>query len=145
MISYSMKKYKLLIIILILTIFLFGIVFLLNDRTRYNNLVKSNEEWNEVISKGLESDNVSIESMSFNDYPLIVDNEHNKIYYSFVESAKKYNPFVKFNGNIALIIVNIKVTHIIFIILPFIFYSSLLNLNRLYTSSVFWHIFNACY
>ena len=99
MISYSMKKYKILIIILILTIFLFGIVFLFNDRTRYNNLVKSNEEWNEIISKRLESDNVSIESMSFNDYPLIVDNEHNKIYYSFVESANKYNPFVKFDGN----------------------------------------------
>lgn len=90
-----MKKHLYLIIVLILTILLLGMVYILTEKTRYNELVASENEWNEILKDRTVTEEINIESLYFNDYPLIIDNNNNKIYYSYVDSINKDNPITK--------------------------------------------------
>lgn len=90
-----MKKHLYLIIVLILTILLLGMVYILTEKTRYNELVASENEWNEILKDRTVTEEINIESLYFNDYPLIIDNNNNKIYYAYVDSINKDNPVTK--------------------------------------------------
>lgn len=95
-----MNKKNLFVIIAILTIIVIFTILLFTVRTRYNKLILSETEWNNIISNRTAS-NLSLENIEFNDYNLIIDNENSIIYYSVVESKNKYNPLVKSNLKIA--------------------------------------------
>ena len=93
-----MQKKKVLIIILILTVSLLGIS-LLTSTKRYNSLKITEKKWNKILSERVENDTISIKNVTFNDYPLFISNNNNRIYYSFVDTTNKFNPTVKYIGN----------------------------------------------
>ena len=92
-----MKKW-LFLIILGLTFLIIILIILLLPKTRYNNLVISNEEWNKIISTRNNNSNLKLDNIKFNDYNLIIDEDSNAIYYSIVNSKTKYNPIVDYNS-----------------------------------------------
>ena len=101
-----MNKKRLFGIILILTYLAIIIILVLNTSIKYNTLILSESEWNKIISNRNMSTSISIESIEFNDYNLLVDNKNSIIYYSVVNSNHKYNPSIKYKTNKK---VNIKI------------------------------------
>lgn len=94
-----MDRKKLLGIILVLTSMSVIIILLLKLNIRYNKLVINNDKWNSIISSRSVSTSIKLENIEFNDYNLLVDNENSIIYYSVVNSSKKYNPSIKYVTN----------------------------------------------
>ena len=85
------------------------ILFKINNR--YNNYVVTNSKWNSIVASRTLSSNISPKDIRFNDYPLLVDEENNIIYYSLVSSKKQYNPLVFYLTNNKLkIAFNRKIT-----------------------------------
>lgn len=99
MISFNMQKKHVFIVILILTIFLLGGILFLTGTTRLNRVVASTEKWDRIQEERTKNDNIFLKNISFNDYPLIIDEKNSKIYYSFVETSRKYNPTIKYIGS----------------------------------------------
>jgi len=93
-----MNKKYILGIIIVISFIIIALVLKFSLKTRYDKLVKTETEWNDIISSRNE-DNLSLESIEFNDYNLIIDNENNIIYYSVVETKNKYNPTIKYKNN----------------------------------------------
>ena len=105
-ISCSMNRKWLLGIILVLTVIATIIIAVFSINTRYEKLVVDKETWNDLISHKTESTSINLEKIIFNDYHLLIDEESSIIYYSVVESSRKYNPSVEYkttskNGKIA--------------------------------------------
>ncbi len=94
-----MTRKKLLIIILVLTLLSTGTILLLKSNTKYNKLVITEDKWNSIINTRNINTSISFENLEFNDYNLLIDNENSIIYYSIVDSSKKYNPSIKYLTN----------------------------------------------
>ena len=109
-----MNKKVLLVAILVLTIITIGIILIFRSNTRYNNLVISDEKWNDIINSRIESTSISFETIKFNDYNSLIDEENSIIYYSVVDSSKKYNPSIEYTTNVnkLKIAVNNQITSI---------------------------------
>lgn len=94
-----MNRKWLLGIILALTIIFVVIILVLTHKTKYNKLIVSNDKWNDIINSRNISTDINLESIEFNDYNLLIDNENSIIYYSVVDVKSKYNPSVKYTVN----------------------------------------------
>ncbi|MBQ9318372.1 MAG: hypothetical protein IJR82_01935 [Bacilli bacterium] len=94
-----MNRKWLLGIILILTIASIVFILVLTHKTKYNKLIVSNDKWNDIINSRNISTDINLESIEFNDYNLLIDNENSIIYYSVVDVKSKYNPSVKYTLN----------------------------------------------
>ena len=106
-----MNKKWLLGIILVLTCLAITIILVLNSNTRYNKLVVNEKKWNSIISNRTESTSIKIDNIKFNDYNLIIDENNSVIYYSVVNSSKKFNPSIKYKtNNKASIAINDKIS-----------------------------------
>lgn len=92
-----MSKKKILIPILIITAIIILFVVLINRTTKYDDIIISEDKWNNIITSRVENTGLSLKSLKFNDYNLIIDEGKNTIYYSLInESKSKYNPDVSF-------------------------------------------------
>ena len=94
-----MNKKWLLLIILVLTIIAIYTIYVLNFSIKYNKLVISENKWNSIIDNKKEDTSLKIESITFNDYNLVIDEENQIIYYSIVDEKNKYNPSVDYELN----------------------------------------------
>jgi len=94
-----MNKKKILIPILIITAVIVIFVILINRTIKYDNIIISEDKWNNIITARKENTGLSLKSLKFNDYNLIIDEGKNTIYYSLInESKSKYNPDISFNA-----------------------------------------------
>ena len=106
-----MNKKLLFGVILILTCVTIVVIVLIKFNVRYNKLIINSNEWNSIINNRSISTSIALEDIEFNDYSLLIDNEHSIIYYSVVNSNKKYNPSVKYvTNNKTNIVVNDSIT-----------------------------------
>lgn len=106
-----MHKNWLLIIILLFTLAAVLSISIVEKSTKYNKLVVSKDKWTSFTTNKEPSTNISLKSIEFNDYNLLIDNENNIIYYSIVDTNTKYNPSVKYIGNKKIsIAVNTNIT-----------------------------------
>ena len=91
------KKKLLVLIIFTIIVGTLAINFGFFSKTKYENILVDEDEWNEIISSrtiGV----IDIDSISFNDNALYKDNS-NKYYYSMVEGEKRrYNPIIKYKS-----------------------------------------------
>ena len=94
-----MNKKWLLISILGISVLTIIIILVLTHKTKYNKLIVSEEKWNNIISDRINSTSIELESIKFNDYNLLIDNENSIIYYSVVNTKNKYNPSIKYSTN----------------------------------------------
>lgn len=108
-----MNKKILLIIIVILSIIGIIAITTLKPRIDFNKINISEEEWNSIIANRAEG-NLSLKSLKFNDYDLIIDEENSKIYYSVIRNSKnKYSPVVSYiasTPNVRIAILNDEIT-----------------------------------
>ena len=100
-----MNKKIVLKIILVLTIISIGIIIIFNIKKRYNKYVISDTKWDNIINNKIESTNIKIDNIKFNDYSLLVDEKNNTIYYSIININGKYNPKInyKMDDNLKLV------------------------------------------
>ena len=94
-----MNKSKLFVLI-IFTIIIGSIAinFGVFSKTKYENILVDDNEWNEIISNKVLRI-IEIDNISFNDNILFKDNQ-NRYYYSLVEGEKrKYNPIIKYKAS----------------------------------------------
>lgn len=106
-----MHKNWLLIIILLFTLAAVLSISIVEKSAKYNKLVVSKDKWTSFTTNKEPSTNISLKSIEFNDYNLLIDNENNIIYYSIVDTNTKYNPSVKYIGNKKIsIAVNTNIT-----------------------------------
>ncbi len=106
------KKIILICIILILLILIFS-VFLYHKSCNYEDLLVSDETWNEIISKRTMTNENFTTSLKFNDYELLFDNVNCTYYYSLIESySNRYNPTVSYktNKDDLKLVINKKIT-----------------------------------
>ena len=94
MISFSLSRRKILIIILFTTVFALLFFLFLNFHSRFHNKVVSKEKWNSIIESREENNKINISSITFNDYQAIISED--KIYYSLVSSKNMYNPMIHY-------------------------------------------------
>ncbi len=106
-----MHKNWLFIIILFLTLAAILSISIVEKSTKYTKLVVSKDKWTSLINNKKLSTNISLNSIEFNDYNLLIDNENNIIYYSIVDTNTKYNPSVQYKGNEKLsVAINTNIT-----------------------------------
>ena len=86
-------------IILILTILTLGIILLLTTKERLEKHVIKDSKWNKIINNKKESNSIKLNEISFNDYNLLIDENNSIIYYSVVNSSKKYNPIINYTSD----------------------------------------------
>ena len=86
-------------IILTLTIISIVIILVLTHKNKYNKFIVSNDKLNDIINSRNISDDIYLESIEFNDYNLLIDEENSIIYYSVVDLNNKYNPLIKYTAN----------------------------------------------
>lgn len=93
-----MNRKKILIPIIIFTVLIIIVVILLNTGTRYKKLSVNQSKWDSIINSRSENNNLTLESIKFNDYKLIIDESNSILYYSVVnDNRTKYNPDVSFS------------------------------------------------
>lgn len=106
-----MNKKLLFGIILGLTIFILVLILVFSSKTKYNKLIVNDNKWSSIINSKKISNSIKLESIEFNDYNLLIDEDSSTIYYSIVDVSNKYNPSVKYNTNKKVnIIVNSSIT-----------------------------------
>lgn len=89
------------LLFLVIAFSIVGIVFsiIFKPRMKFNKIIISDEEWNSIINTR-EEGNLSLKSIKFNDYDLVIDDINHKVYYSVIQnSASKFSPFVSFVAN----------------------------------------------
>lgn len=92
-----MKKIIISIILISITILL---ILLFNNK-KYNKYIIDSNKWNNIINNKTLSNDIYINNIKFNDYPLIIDNENSIIYYY----NKLNNPNIEYNVfNLKLVI-----------------------------------------
>ena len=72
-----MSRKKLLITIIILTIIIILLISFLNSDKKYNSISINENKWNNIINSRTENLNLTLDSIKFNDYNLIIDNNKN--------------------------------------------------------------------
>lgn len=94
-----MNKSKLFVLIIFTVIIgSIAINFGVFSKTKYENILVDDNEWNEIISNKVLRI-IEIDNISFNDNILFKDNQ-NRYYYSLVEGEKrKYNPIIKYKAS----------------------------------------------
>lgn len=94
-----MNKSKLFVLIIFTVIIgSIAINFGVFSKTKYENILVDDNEWNEIISNKVLRI-IEIDNISFNDNILFKDNL-NRYYYSLVEGEKrKYNPIIKYKAS----------------------------------------------
>ena len=92
-----MNKKKIFGIILILTVLAMTIIIIFTHKIKYNKLIVSSDKWNNIISSKSASTDISLKSIKFNDYNLLIDEKNSIIYYSVVNVKNKYNPLINYN------------------------------------------------
>ena len=93
-----MNKSKILNIVLVITALAILIVIVLSGHKKYNKYVISQDKWQKIFNK-TENNKLKIDSIKFNDYNLLIDENNNVIYYSIVERSNKFNPSVSYKTN----------------------------------------------
>ena len=94
-----MNKKWILVSLLVLTSLAIIIMIVLKSNTRYDKLIIDSNKWNSIISNRTESTSIKLESIKFNDYNLLIDENNSIIYYSIVNGSNKYNPSIKYKAN----------------------------------------------
>ena len=93
-----MNKKYLLIIILVISIIFISLI-LLSIKPKYDKYIISKKEWEQIIINKENNSDIYLETISFNDNKLIIDKTNSTIYYSVIDSMKKYNPSIKYTTN----------------------------------------------
>lgn len=91
------KKYLLIIILVISIVFISLII--LSLKPKYDKYIINKSDWEQIIINKENNSDIYLETISFNDNKLIIDKTNSTIYYSIVESRKKYNPSINFTTN----------------------------------------------
>ena len=95
-----MKRVKVLIPVIILTVFIIILIILLNPSKRYQKLFINESKWESLQESKTSNDNLKLERIEFNEYNLVIDEASDTIYYSIVnDNQTKYNPNVSFESN----------------------------------------------
>ena len=93
-----MSKKVSLIMIICLSILFLIIIIIKGNYHRYNSYVlKSNIR--KFISDKTYDDSIKLESLKFNNIPLLIDNSKNIVFYSLTPSESSLNPFVDYEAN----------------------------------------------
>lgn len=110
-----MSRKKILIPIIIFTAIIILLIIMLTPNTSYNKISINKNKWDSIKSSRMENDSLLLESIKFNDYNLIIDEDKNTVYYSLVNDNKtKYNPDVSFiasDENAKLAILSDEITN----------------------------------
>lgn len=92
-----MDRKKVLIVIIIFTLFIILLISMLDFQNKFNNIMISENKWNSIVDTRNENTNLVLRNIKFNDYHLIIDEKNSTIYYSLInDSATKYSPKVSF-------------------------------------------------
>ena len=91
-----MNKKWVLGIILVLTFLMVVLIFIFKDASRYHKLILSEDKWVSILQKREESTSIQIEAIAFNDFSLLIDEDHSKIYYSIPDQVNQFNPNVSY-------------------------------------------------
>ena len=95
-----MSRKKILIPVVAFTLIIIVLIFVLNPSHKYNSLSISESKWKAIQEARIESNDLILEDIKFNDYKLIIDENNNTIYYSIVNNSKnKNNPNVSYSTN----------------------------------------------
>ncbi len=95
-----MSRKKILIPVIVFTLVIIVLIFVLNPSHKFNSLSISESKWKAIQEARIESKNLILEDIKFNDYKLIIDEKNNTIYYSLInDSQNKYNPNVSYSTN----------------------------------------------
>lgn len=95
-----MSRKKILIPVVAFTLIIIVLIFVLNPSHKYNSLSISESKWKAIQEARIESKNLILEDIKFNDYKLIIDEKSNTLYYSLInDSQNKYNPNVSYSIN----------------------------------------------
>lgn len=109
-----MDRRKILIPVIAFTGLIIILIIVLNPKQKYNKLSANISKWNGILESRIESENLVLEEIKFNDYKLIIDEKNNTLYYSLLkESRNKYNPKVEYkssNTSTKLIILSDDIT-----------------------------------
>lgn len=109
-----MDRRKILIPVIAFTGLIIILIIVLNPKQKYNKLSANISKWNGILESRIESENLVLEEIKFNDYKLIIDEKNNTLYYSLLkESRNKYNPKVEYssnNSNTKLIVLSDDIT-----------------------------------
>ena len=109
-----MSRKKILIPVIIFTSLIIVLIIVLNPSHRYSKLIVSESKWNSIKEFRIESKNLILTDIKFNDYRLIIDEKNNTLYYSLINDSKnKYNPNVSYstnNKNVKLAILSNEIT-----------------------------------
>ena len=105
-----MNKKWLLITILGFTGIIVTVLLVFNNNKVYDKLVVDTNEWNNIINTRTNNSLLSLDNIKFNDYSLVIDKKNSILYYSVVDSSKKYNPVVNYIANSKVkIVINQKI------------------------------------
>ena len=99
MISFSHNKKIILGVVLLFTLILLVVFLILNIKPRLHKYIVSDSKWNTIITDREESASLTLNTILFNDYSLIIDPSDNTIYYSFVDQSKKYDPLISYTAS----------------------------------------------
>lgn len=91
------RKKWLLWFILIFTFLLILLFIFFENRFKYQRLVLKSSKWDTIIQSKKEDSSLTIKSIKFNDYRLLIDESNDIIYYSVIDSSQKYNPKVDYD------------------------------------------------
>jgi len=95
-----MNRNKILIPIIIFTVIIIILIIVLNPSDKYSKLSINKSKWDSIQKSRIESKNLLLEYIRFNDYKLIIDEQNNTLYYSIVnDSQNKYNPKIEYEAN----------------------------------------------
>ena len=111
-----MSKRKLLIPVMAFTLIIIVLIVVLNPSHKYNKLSISKSKWNSIQKSRIESKNLILTDIKFNDYKLIIDKKSDTLYYSIINNSQnKYNPNVYYstnNKNVKLAILSDAITDV---------------------------------
>lgn len=91
-----MRRRWWLVSVLFFTFLLIFGIFLFQGRERYHSYVVSQKRWNQIQKSRNERKNIVLKEIKFNDFPLLIDEENHKMYYSQMSSFQKNNPVIDF-------------------------------------------------
>lgn len=108
-----MNRIKVLISVIAFTAIILVLIIVLNPSHKYKDLSINESKWNKIIESRVESENLLLEDIKFNDYKLIIDEKNNTLYYSLINNSyNKYNPIVSYstNNNVKLVVLLDEIT-----------------------------------
>ena len=92
-----MNKKLLLITMMIVTATIVVLLIILNFNKKFNELMISQEQWNEIINSKSSNSALKLHEIEFNGYKLMIDNNNDTIYYSIInDSQNKFNPKISY-------------------------------------------------